>query len=151
MSGRQVIERVWDAPLAVVWELWATPKGLSSWWGPNGFTVEVLTMELHEGGTFSYTMRASSPEMAAKMKEGGRPSEFTVTATYTDVQPKTVLAYKSPFGPEFMFTSVTFEEAADGVHMTLVIDATKPEMTGGAAGGWRSAVDKFAAHLATMS
>jgi hypothetical protein len=108
-------------------------------------------MDLREGGEFVYTMRATNPQMASKMKEMGRPSEFTVTATYTDVQPKTVLAYKSPFGPEFMFTSVTFEEATDGVHMTLVIDATKPEMTGGAAGGWRSAVDKFEAHLATLS
>ena len=41
MSGRQVIERVWQAPIGLVWELWTTAEGLASWWGPGGFTVEV--------------------------------------------------------------------------------------------------------------
>ncbi len=149
MSGRQVIERVWDAPLAMIWELWTTPAGLSSWWGPRGFRVEVKTMDLRVGGEFCYVMHAESAEMAAKMEAGGRPSTFEVTAVYTAVEPQKTLAYDSPFGDEKMMTSVTFTEVDGGVKMELVIDASKPEMTGGAAMGWRSAIEKLAEKLAT--
>lgn len=147
MSGKQVIERSWSAPLSLVWELWTTPDGLESWWGPKGFTVEVREMDVQVGGAFSYVMRATDPAMIERMKAGGRPLEHAVEATYTEVRPKTRLAYTSPWGEEAMFTSVEFTEVDGGVEMVLVLDATRPEMTGGAAMGWKGSLERFAERL----
>jgi len=147
MSGRQVVERIWRAPISLIWELWTTAEGLSSWWGPKGFAVEVETMDLQVGGAFTYTMRATSPEVLASMAESGRPTSFSVTATYTAMDPPRKLAYSSPFGDEMLSTSVEFSEVSEGVKMVLVIDASKPEMTGGATKGWKSALDRFGERL----
>ncbi len=147
MSGRQVIERVWDAPIALIWELWTSKEGIASWYGPKGFTVEVHTLELRVGGSYHYTMRASSPEMAAAMEAKGRPASGSVNAVFTEVDAPNRLAWDSPWGPDKLMTAVTFEQVESSVKMTLVIDATKPEMTGGAAMGWKSSLERFAEQL----
>lgn len=146
MSGKQVIERVFSAPIELIWELWTSPEGRSSWWGPRGFDVEVSELDLREGGTFTYTMRATDPDKAAMMKKMGRPAEFSVTSVITAATPYR-FAYDSPMGPETLHVSVEFTEVEGGVKMVLVIDASKPEMTGGAAMGWRSSLEKFEERL----
>ena len=40
-TRRLTLERTYRAPLEKVWELWTTKAGIESWWGPDGFTVEV--------------------------------------------------------------------------------------------------------------
>jgi uncharacterized protein YndB with AHSA1/START domain len=146
MSGKQVIERVFQAPIELIWELWTSPKGRSSWWGPRGFEVEVSELDLRVGGHFTYTMRAIDPQKVAMMKKMGRPASFQVTSVITAAQPYR-FAYDSPMGPETLSVSVSFTEVEDGVKMVLVIDATKPEMTGGATMGWHSSLEKFQERL----
>ncbi len=34
-----VIERVFDAPRALVFKAWTEPERLVRWWGPQGFTM----------------------------------------------------------------------------------------------------------------
>ncbi len=149
MSERQVIERVWQAPIALIWELWTTPEGIASWFGPRGFDVKVEELDLQVGGTFRYTMRATKPEMIAAMEQRGQPATRVVVSTVTEVDPPHRFAYDSPWGPETMTTSVEFSESPEGVKMVLVIAATKAGMTGGAVMGWQSSLDRFAEQLAS--
>jgi uncharacterized protein YndB with AHSA1/START domain len=37
-----VIERTYRASVEELWELWTTKEGFESWWGPDGFRVEVM-------------------------------------------------------------------------------------------------------------
>jgi uncharacterized protein YndB with AHSA1/START domain len=147
MSGRQVIERVWNAPIELIWELWTDPAGRASWWGPRGFTVEIEEMDVRVGGAFRYTMRATSPEMVAAMQARGRPTAHSIACTFTQVDAPNRLEWASPFGPDTLTTSVEFTQLDEGVKMVLVLDATKPEMTGGAAMGWKGSLDRFAERL----
>src|SRR5262245_47945643 len=39
--GHVTLERTFDAPIEDVWDLWTTKDGIESWWGPEGFRVEV--------------------------------------------------------------------------------------------------------------
>ncbi len=71
MSDRQVIERVWQAPIEQIWELWTTAEGIASWFGPKGFIVEVQEIDLRVGGTFAYSMRSTDPETVAAMEKRG--------------------------------------------------------------------------------
>jgi uncharacterized protein YndB with AHSA1/START domain len=33
------ITRVYDAPVAAVWEAWTDSEQTAQWWGPRGFTL----------------------------------------------------------------------------------------------------------------
>ncbi|MCP4808739.1 MAG: SRPBCC domain-containing protein [Proteobacteria bacterium] len=114
---------------------------------PRGFDVEVEKLDLRVGGEFVYRMTASDPAKVAMMEKMGRPASFEVTSVITAADPYR-FGYDSPMGPETLSVSVEFTAVDDGVKMVLVIDATKPEMTGGAAMGWRSSLEKFEERLA---
>jgi uncharacterized protein YndB with AHSA1/START domain len=147
MVERQLIERVWQAPIETIWELWTTPEGIASWFGPRGFEVEVESIDLREGGAFNYTMRAVDPNAIEAMEKQGQPVSHAVESTITEIDPPRKLVYDSPFGLETMTTTVEFTEGPDGVRMTLEIAATKAGMTGGAAMGWQSSLDRLSEQL----
>jgi uncharacterized protein YndB with AHSA1/START domain len=50
------MSRVFDAPRALVWKAWTDPEQVARWWGPDGFTVEIHTMDVRPGGTWHLTM-----------------------------------------------------------------------------------------------
>jgi uncharacterized protein YndB with AHSA1/START domain len=56
-SAREIrLIRVYDAPVALVWEAWTDPAQVAQWWGPRGFTITTHSRELRVGGTWEYTM-----------------------------------------------------------------------------------------------
>ena len=48
--------RTLDFPIELVWEVWTKPEHLANWWGPNGFTNTIKTMDMVPGGQFELTM-----------------------------------------------------------------------------------------------
>ena len=50
------ITRVYDAPVAAVWDAWTDPAQVAQWWGPRGFTITTHSKDLRPGGTWNYTM-----------------------------------------------------------------------------------------------
>ena len=44
------IERLFDAPRALVWEAWTNPALLSQWWGPVHYPATHMDMQVVEGG-----------------------------------------------------------------------------------------------------
>lgn len=57
ISDREIIiSRVFDAPPELVWEAWTNPKHIVQWWGPNGFTTTIGSMDLRVGGEWKYMM-----------------------------------------------------------------------------------------------
>lgn len=50
------IVRVYDAPVAVVWDAWTDPNQVVQWWGPRGFTLTTHSRDLRVGGHWTYTM-----------------------------------------------------------------------------------------------
>jgi uncharacterized protein YndB with AHSA1/START domain len=90
-----VIERTYRAKVGELWELWTTKQGFESWWGPDGFRVEVRALEARLGGTLHYAMIADSPEMIAAMKQMGRPISLEAHARFTEIKPHDRLAITS--------------------------------------------------------
>lgn len=37
------IERIYDAPVKMVWDAWTDPKQLAKWWGPRGVSKNSKT------------------------------------------------------------------------------------------------------------
>ena len=51
-----LLTRTLDAPIDLVWEAWTNPQHIAKWWGPNGFTNTITTMDMKPGGEWILTM-----------------------------------------------------------------------------------------------
>ena len=59
-SSDFVITQTFDAPRELVFQSWVEPERLAQWWGPVGFELSVLSLDLQPGGVFHYGMRADN-------------------------------------------------------------------------------------------
>lgn len=50
------LERIYDAPVKMVWNSWVDPKQVAQWWGPRGFTLTNHSKNVRTGGHWDYTM-----------------------------------------------------------------------------------------------
>src|ERR1700680_3453646 len=59
LAEREVtITRVVNAPRALVFKAWTDATHLAQWWGPQGFTNPVCTIDARVGGALRIHMRA---------------------------------------------------------------------------------------------
>lgn len=148
---RIVLERTFDAPIADVWELWTTKDGLESWWGPEGFRVEVHELDLRVGGRLRYSMIAATPQMLAFMKQSGMPPSHEAHLRYTEIVPNERLAYLHAvdFVPGVaaydVETRVELFVVERSVRVVLTLDAMHDAIwSGRMAEGWRQELEKLA-------
>lgn len=82
-----VVERNYEGTPQELWELWTTKEGFESWWGPEGFRVDVKTLEARVGGKLIYDMIASAPETIAAMKQAGMALTHGTHGTFAEYDP----------------------------------------------------------------
>ena len=100
-QDRQItISRKLDAPVELVWELWTNPEHIVNWWGPNGFTNTISTMDLVPGGEWNLVMH------------GPDGTDYTNNSIFKEVITHKKLVYEHVSYPNFIAT-VTFEEQGD--------------------------------------
>lgn len=51
------IDRIYDAPLTLVWAAWSEREQFETWWGPKGCTIRATRFEFRPGGFFHYAMQ----------------------------------------------------------------------------------------------
>ena len=123
------IERTYAATLEEAWALWTTKQGIESWWGPEGFDVSVLSMDLRAGGELIYRMTATGAEQIAFMKQAGMPLATDCRITYTDVSAPQRLAYTTladfvpGVEPYDVATIVELKATSGGVKLLITFDA----------------------------
>ena len=77
------VTRVFNAPVARVWEMWSKAENVKKWWGPKGFSCPIATVDLSKGGKTFVCM--SGPIF-------GFPKIYTTWA-YTNVVPGKQIDY----------------------------------------------------------
>ena len=87
-----IVERTYRARIEEMWDLWTTKEGFESWWGPEGFRVEVHTLEARVGGTLYYDMIADAPEQIEAMKRMGHPASHKTRGRFVELTPHKRLA-----------------------------------------------------------
>lgn len=126
---RITLERSYQARVEDVWDLWTTKEGIESWWGPEGFRVDVQQIDLRPGGELRFTMTAIGPDQIQFMKNAGMPLTSKHRATYTEVVRQRRLAYTvladfiPGVKPYDVATLVELHPTAAGVRMVLTFDA----------------------------
>lgn len=128
-----VIEREFNAPLDLVWEVYTQAEHLQHWWGPTGMTLRVEKLDCRPGGTFIYSVTA------------GDGSEMFGKFYYRWVQPKMMLQFivsfcdkagtptRHPMAPTWpleMLNTIFFTAKGDKTLLTMrgtPINATEEE------------------------
>jgi uncharacterized protein YndB with AHSA1/START domain len=142
-----ILERLLDAPPALVFQCWTDPKHMVRWWGPAGFTNPVCEMDVRVGGAWRIVMRA--PDGTTYPCQGVYleivPPErlvFTNIATDTDGNPVldglTIVTLAEQNGK----TRLTVNTAATA----LVPDAVK--YLPGMEVGWTQSLERLIAEVA---
>jgi uncharacterized protein YndB with AHSA1/START domain len=153
-----VIERSFDAPVDLIWQLWTDPEHFKAWYGPAGAAIPVANMDVRVGGTRLVCMEMQAP---------GGPMRMWFTGEYREVIENERLVYTESMSDEHgnlaspsdmgmpeghpTTTEVRVElEDVDGRTKLVLTHAGVPGDSPGAA-GWAMALDKLAAHVEALS
>jgi uncharacterized protein YndB with AHSA1/START domain len=149
------LERTFAAPIEDVWELWTTKAGMESWWGPEGFSVEVLELDLRPGGALRYVMTATAPAQVAFMKQAGMPLSSETHGRYDEIVVHRRLAFTQVadfvpgVAPYDIAALIELAPSAHGVRLVVTVDAMHDERwTTMAKLGWESQLGRLTLALA---
>lgn len=140
------LQRVFKAPVELVFAVWTSPAHLAEWWGPTGFTNPHCEFERRAGGILEIDMRAPDGTiypMAGTVVEFYPPHRLHFTASALNVE-----------GPPIFTTwnSVFFEEVEGGTRVTLDVHvmsqtAQATRYLKGMREGWSLSLDKLDEYL----
>ena len=153
-----VIERTFDAPVDLVWQMWTDPDHFAAWYGPEGATIPVAKMDVRVGGTRLVGMEVQTP---------GGPMQMWFTGEYREVVENERLVYTESMSDENgnvmtpsdmnmpeehpTTTEVRVElEDVGGRTKMVMTHAGIPSDSPGAA-GWTMALDKLAVRVEAHS
>lgn len=145
-----VIERIFDAPIDLIWQLWTQPAHFKQWYGPQGFTIPTAEMDVRVGGKRLICME--SPDGSMKI---------WLTGEYVEIVPNERLVYTESMADEHgnivtdkglpSPTTITVQlEDLDGRTRMVMTHAGLPANEQGANEGWEQAFDKMAEHIDTV-
>ena len=149
------LERVLDAPIDLVWQMWTDAEHFAAWYGPTGATVPVIEMDVAVGGTRHFCIEMQTPDGQSRMWFVGEyrvidePTRLVYTESMSDPDGNRVSpeAMGMPGGhPEITEVTVELTEV-DGSTRMVMTHAGIPADSPGAM-GWNMALDKLEAHLA---
>ena len=70
-----VIERSFDAPVDLIWQMWTDPEHFEKWYGPDGSTILVAKMDVRVGGARLIGMEVQTPNGLMQMWFAGEYRE----------------------------------------------------------------------------
>jgi uncharacterized protein YndB with AHSA1/START domain len=151
-----VIERSFDAPVELIWQMWTSSEHFKAWYGPDGAVIPVAKMEVRVGGTRLVCMEMATPNGVMQMWFAGEYLEVVENQrlVYTETMSDEHGKASSPPGlpdmhPVTTEVRVELEDLGGRTRMVLThvgIPAGSP-----GAAGWAMAFDKLDAHLATVA
>ena len=151
------IERTFDAPVDLIWQMWTDPEHFAAWYGPTGATMPVAEMEVRVGGTRLVCMEVTTPN---------GPMRMWITGEYREVIENKRLVYTESMSNENgdiiapsdlgmppghpTTTEVRVELEGLGGRTKLVMTHIGIPADSPGAIGWAMAIDKLAAHIDTQ-
>jgi len=153
-----VIERSFDAPVGLIWQMWTDPEHFKKWYGPDGATISVANMDVRVGGTRLIGMEVHTPNGLLQMWFAGEYREVVENErlVYTESMSDENGNASSPSDigmpdghPGTTEVRVELEDLGGRTKMVMT-HAGVPRDSPGAA-GWTMALDKLAAYVGARS
>jgi uncharacterized protein YndB with AHSA1/START domain len=107
------LERVLSAPAQQVFRMHTEPEQWAKWWGPKGFTVPSIEIDLRVGGGYRIAMQPPDGDL------------FSLSGEIREIDPPNLLAYTfrwEPPDPDDQETVVTFSLRDRGPSTLAVVD-----------------------------
>ena len=149
-----IIERSFDAPVDLIWQMWTDPEHFAAWYGPDGATIPVAEMDVRVGGTRLVSMEMHTPD---------GPMRMWFTGEYREVVANERLVYTESMSDENGNVLSPADMGMPAGHPTTTEVRVELEDVGGCtkmvmshvgipagspgAAGWEMAFDKLAAHV----
>lgn len=155
-----VIARVFDAPRDLVWKLWTEERHLKHWWGPKGFTIVSVKVDLRPGGVMHYGMRTpDGTDTWGRFvyREIVAPERLVFIVSFSDPAGGVTRHPWSANWPLHLLSTVTFEDQGGRTMVTvkwLPYEATEQERKTFTEGrqsmqqGWTGTFEQFSDYLA---
>jgi uncharacterized protein YndB with AHSA1/START domain len=153
VQGREIlIERVFDAPIELVWRTWTEPERIVLWWGPKDFTCPSARSDFRVGGTYLYCMRTPDGKdgwTGGVFREIVAMERIVVSDYFADEHgnkvPPSHYGVTGELPNDEGVLTITFADAGDGrtkltLHTAVAVDEGEAE-------GWNESLDKFAEAL----
>jgi len=100
-----VITRLLNAPRELVWKVFTTAEHIKNWWGPDGFTNTIFTMDVQPGGEWDFVMH------------GPDGTDFKNKSVYKEIVKPEKIVFDHVSGPKFTAT-ITFEAQGEKTFLT---------------------------------
>lgn len=142
MTEREfTLTHVFDAPRELVWRAWTEPEQLAAWWGPEGLSTPLQTIEIdvRPGGVFRLTMVLDA--------DG---TEFPSDMAFREVvEPeRLVFGWDAQRGLGAGEVTVTFTDSGQQTEMTTHFAGfATDEVAEQAQAGWAQQLGKLEQHL----
>lgn len=146
-----VIERVFSAPVEVVWSMWTDPSHFKEWYGPDGMSIPVAEMDVRPGGARRICMEMNTPDGPMRMWFTGEYRQVSENArlVYTEAMSDEAGNVSEPPSGGHAVTEVQVElQSVEGGTRVVMTHVGIPSDSPGAA-GWNMAFDKLAKRLAS--
>ena len=151
-----VIERIFDAPIETIWQMWTRPEHFGSWYGPTGATIPVAKMDVRVGGARLICMEMQTPNGEMQMWFSGEYLEvvdherlvYTEAISDADGNPAAPASTDMPDGHSVTEVRVELEDL-DGRTRMVMTHVGVPAGSPGAT-GWTMAFDKLDTYLAAQ-
>ena len=145
-----VIERIFDVPRRLAFEVWTRPAHLKHWWGPRDdaldFSMPACETDFRPGGRYRFCISSPSGE------------KFWQHGEYREIVEPERLVFTFAWGPEGgqrtnqMLVQITFTEL--GPHKTSMrfVQTAFETLTqrDGHRAGWNECFDRLIAYFATV-
>jgi uncharacterized protein YndB with AHSA1/START domain len=149
------VERKYEGVVEDLWYLWTTKEGFESWWGPEGFRVEVSKLDLRVGGELVYDMIAVDPQQIEFLRKFNMPASHGTRGTFAEIVPlqRLAIAHMIDFVPDLRpyENTILAEFFPEGTSVRMVISVEEhpaPEWTQRSIQGLESQLTKVPAALA---
>ena len=150
-----VVERTFDAPPEIIWQMWTQPEHFKNWYGPNGFNVPVAEMDVRVGGKYLVCMEAADGSMklwfVGEYQEIIPNERLVYTDSMADENGNAVL--RSAYGinddyPAATKVTVLLEDLGGRTKM-IMTHAGVPANEQGAKAAWEQAFANMADYIET--
>ena len=152
------IERTFDAPQELIWQMWTDPHHFEQWYGPTGATVSVATMDVVVGGTRHISIEMQTPN---------GPMRMWFVGEHLDIEPVRRLAYTESMSdehgnvvapsamgmpadhPDTTRITIELDQVGDVTEMVMTHAGIPADSPG--AVGWNMAFDKLGPYVETLA
>jgi uncharacterized protein YndB with AHSA1/START domain len=153
-----VIERDFDAPIDLIWQMWTDPEHFKEWYGPDGASVPVAKMDVRVGGRRLVRMDVQSPNGPMQMWFAGEYREVVENKrlVYTEFMSDENGNMRSPSDmgmpeghPPTTEVNIDLEDVGGRTRMVLTHRGIPADSPGAA--GWTMSLDKLEARVGRMT